>query len=349
MTESLAAFLLFAIFTIASAQDAVTRLYVSPQGDDSASGRAPETAFATPARAQAAVRQLTAAGLTQPVEVVLQGGTYRLGEPLAFGPEDSGTAECPITYRAADGEEAVLSGGVPVVSWSRSDEGLWSAPLPAVTREGFAFRLLRVGESWARRARHPNYDPAQPYTGGWLFADFGGEAWERGAMGSGVQNTHNVGDTLTWRVRFPADGEYRVWLRYGHNMASYDRPEMGGASALKLDEGEFVPLENLPDTGSWEASRWASVCRLTVSAGEHLLTWRNLKGGGINLDAFAYCDDDAWDPNEAMSAPTWWGAVSFTDPAPGRHALVVQAEACETAEGPEIQVSRPIPPGTVTH
>jgi parallel beta-helix repeat protein len=31
--------------------------------------------------------------------------------------------------------------------------------------------LLRVGERWATRARHPNADPQHPYTGGWLFAD----------------------------------------------------------------------------------------------------------------------------------------------------------------------------------
>jgi parallel beta-helix repeat protein len=349
MHETLACLALVVLVSVSSAQDGTARLYVSPEGDDAANGRSPETAFATLTRAQLAVRLLKAAGLTQPVEVILQGGTHFLAEPLVLTPEDSGTADCPITYRAAEGEEAVLSGGMPVTGWSRRADGLWTAPLPGVNRGGFVFRLLRVGEAWGRRARHPNYDPAQPYTGGWLFADYGGETWERGTMGSGVQNTHNVGDTLTWRVRFPADGEYRVWLRYGHHMSAYDRPEMGGASALRLDDGEFVPLENLPDTGSWDASRWAPVCRLTISAGEHILTWRNLKGGGINLDAFAYSTDEAWDPNEAMSQPTWWGAVGFQDPAPGTHALIVQAEACDTAEGPEIQVSRPAPPGTVSH
>ena len=55
-----------------------------------------EKPFATLSKARDAVRELK--GTTQgPVWVLVRGGTYYLGEPLVFGPEDSGTAEGPVT------------------------------------------------------------------------------------------------------------------------------------------------------------------------------------------------------------------------------------------------------------
>ena len=90
---------------------AETLLFVSPNGDDASPGSV-ERPFATVARAQRAVRDLKARGeLTSPLTVTLRGGTYRLDQPLVFTPEDSGTAECRITYRSHPGEKAVLSGG----------------------------------------------------------------------------------------------------------------------------------------------------------------------------------------------------------------------------------------------
>ena len=347
---------LVAVGLAALAAGAAEQFHVSPAGRDAWSGRlaAPKAdlsdgPFATLGRARDAVRELKAKGLAAPVEVLLASGVYRLTEPVRFTPEDSGTAACPITYRAAAGAVPVLSGGVPVTGWQQRPDGLWEGDLPAAREADFEPRLLRVGNPWATRARHPNADPANPYTGGWAIAEYGGEPWERGVFNVGVANVHNVGDTLTWRVRAPAAGTYRVWLRYGHNMAHYETPEMGGKFTLQAGAGEPVPLLNLPDTGSWSSFRWSPVCDLELTAGEQLLTWANRAGGGINMDAFALCDDAAWDPAQAIGTPTWWGAVEIRPPAAGKSLLIVQTEACETANGPEIKVPKPTPPGTTRH
>ena len=320
-----------------------TRFHVAPTGSDANPGTR-EKPFATLIAARDAIRRLKRDGPKAPVEVIVQAGTYYLAEPLAFGPQDSGTQEYPITYKAADGAKVVLSGGRPLAGWRQVDDKLWALDTPPGLPD---FRLLRVGDRWAIRARHPNYDRAQPYTGGWLFADWGGEPWERGQFNVGVQNTHNVNARLTWKIRAAADGNYRVWLRYAHNQAAYGQKDMSGRSAIRADGGNPVPLRDLPDTGTWNTFRWSHVADLTLTAGEHELQWINLKGGGLNLDAWALCDDPTWNPATAMGTPAWWGEVQIKPPAEGKHLLIIQAEACTKAEGPEISVPIPCPPGTM--
>lgn len=334
-----------------SASAAPVRFYVSPQGDDSWSGklarpnaRRTDGPFATLHRAQQAVREAKAQGVRQPIEVVVSGGTYYLSEPLLFTPDDSGTAEAPVTYRAARGARVVLSGGVSLSGWRRVEGNLWAVRVPDLFREGEPPRLLRVGDRWAIRARHPNFDPQQPLTGGWLFADFHGERWERGVFGQGVGNIHHPGDALVWRLRVPESGTYRLWMRYAADNAG-DAADMSGRCAVQVDEGEPVPLQNLPNTGGWGAFRWALVAQLNLQAGERVLRWTNLQGGGINLDALALVQDAEWNPEQAIGDFQWWGAFRLDKPKQG-HLLLIQAEACDEAIGREVTVATPQPPGS---
>src|SRR5262245_61576253 len=120
-------------------------LYVAPEGNNAWSGRRPapnpaktDGPFATLERARDAVRDLKRrqdGALRQPVTVRVRGGTYRLAEPLLLTPEDSGTADCPITYEAHTQETPVFSGGRHITGWKEAQvEGkpLWVAELPDV-------------------------------------------------------------------------------------------------------------------------------------------------------------------------------------------------------------------------
>ena len=149
-----------------SGTPASVAVFVASDGDDGAPGTK-LSPLATLAGARDAVRRLRRGGTTGPVTVFVKAGTYFLAEPLVLGPEDSGTAAGPTIYRAAPGGRVTLSGGTPLTGWQRREDGIWAAPAPA----GRDFRLLRVGESWATRARYPTADPEDPLTGGWLFAD----------------------------------------------------------------------------------------------------------------------------------------------------------------------------------
>src|SRR5579871_6649202 len=72
--------------------------HVATTGNDHAPGTR-EQPFATLERAQAALRALKRqpGGLRQPVTILVQDGTYRLATPLVLTPEDSGTADSPVT------------------------------------------------------------------------------------------------------------------------------------------------------------------------------------------------------------------------------------------------------------
>jgi len=56
------------------------------------------------------------------IEVQVRAGTYRLSKALEFGEEDSGNADAPIVYRAAEKGTVQLSGGVTLTGFTRVTE-----------------------------------------------------------------------------------------------------------------------------------------------------------------------------------------------------------------------------------
>ncbi|MGQ9541048.1 MAG: right-handed parallel beta-helix repeat-containing protein [Armatimonadota bacterium] len=351
MSKSLMGVLFIMVAISALAQREPIRLYVSQKGDDRWTGRyavpnagRTDGPFATLSRAQQAVRELRKRGVNRPIEVVVAEGTYYLDTPLVFTPEDSGTAQSPVTYRAERAGKVILSGGKPVAGWRRVEGHLWRAEVPEARGGNWTPRLLRLGDRWAIRARHPNFDPHNPRSGGWLFAQFHGERWERGVFGQGVGNIHNVGDTLVWRIRVPADGDYLLWLRYAADNTG-EAQNMSGRCVVQVGEQTPVPLLGLVNTGSWGNFRWARVTTLRLTAGEHTLRWRNTHGGGLNLDALVLCDDPGWNPERAIGVE-WWGGFRLQKPSADKHLILIQAEACDEAIGREVTVASPQPPGS---
>jgi hypothetical protein len=107
------------VVNVSWAQDPLI-LHVSTNGNDAWSGSlaAPNAEgtdgpFATLVRARDEVRRLKAdAELPEGgVRIMVHGGRYEFGEPLAITGEDSGAAQARVAYVAADGEEVRISGG----------------------------------------------------------------------------------------------------------------------------------------------------------------------------------------------------------------------------------------------
>ena len=136
-------------------------LHVATDGDDCGPG-SEEKPFATLARAREAVRELkrTRKG---PMTVLVHKGTYYQCEPLVFGPEDSGTADAPITYAARGGEKPVLSGGVPISgNWTPYRDGIMQTKVDLSAFAKASADQLFVNGERKHRARYPNYDANDP-------------------------------------------------------------------------------------------------------------------------------------------------------------------------------------------
>jgi hypothetical protein len=136
-----------------------SELHISLAGDDGAGGTK-NAPFRTIERAREEVRTKIAAGLREPVTVLLRSGVYELSQPLVFGPEDSGSEAFAVTYMARPGDTVVLSGGRRITNWKKDGPGRWSADLRAVKAGKWFFRQLTVNDRRAVRARWPDEDGA---------------------------------------------------------------------------------------------------------------------------------------------------------------------------------------------
>jgi hypothetical protein len=168
------------------ASEATVRFYVSTYGNDSNSGTF-EQPFASLEAAKTAVRNARVKDLKEPAEVIIRGGTYYLEQTLELEPEDSGTRDAPVTWRAYENERVILSGGKRITGNWKPDAGgkTWYVDLPETkgwkrdvnTPETYQkkpsgpwnFRQLFVEETRAIRARFPNKDEKNPF----LYAEDG--------------------------------------------------------------------------------------------------------------------------------------------------------------------------------
>ena len=137
--------------------------YVACDGNDKFSGTLPEPnnvgtdgPFATISRARDEIRKLkTTCQLTDPIDIVIRKGRYFLNETLVLTDEDSGTPQAPITYRAQENEEVVISGGRKIAGWEKAEGELWQAKLSKVRTGRWYFRQLFVDGMRRSRSRLP--------------------------------------------------------------------------------------------------------------------------------------------------------------------------------------------------
>ena len=144
-------------------------LYVSPTGRDTWSGRlqAPNAArsdgpLASLTGARDAIRALKVSAtikaggaLKQAIRVVVAEGTYKIREPFVLEPQDSGTAECPVTYTGIAGKRAIISGGRRVTGWKKQG-ARWVTEIPEVKAGNWTFSELWVNGERRTLARMPN-------------------------------------------------------------------------------------------------------------------------------------------------------------------------------------------------
>lgn len=148
-------------------------LHVATGGYDEHLGTAAEP-LATLTGARDRIRQLRQAGDLEgePVTVVIHGGTYELTAPWQLTAEDSGTAEAPVIYRAATGENVRIVGGRSLTNLvPLADEGVGMRLTPAAARAVLVSDLTQLQISDYGRFEPAGYDRPIPPAPLELFVD----------------------------------------------------------------------------------------------------------------------------------------------------------------------------------
>jgi hypothetical protein len=189
--------------------------YVAPDGNDAWSGQLPapnaektDGPFATLAKARDVIRPLPGART-----VHLRGGLYELPQGLKFTHEDSGRDYAPVVWQAYEKEMPVLIGGRAITGWKPWKDGILQADTGAQGFKGIAFKQLLFAGRRQILARYPNFDPQNPYGGGWAYAD--GEMWPMYAEKDGEDKRTLLVKPQDWRAwTKPEDVEVFVFPRY---------------------------------------------------------------------------------------------------------------------------------------
>ncbi|MBM4153659.1 MAG: right-handed parallel beta-helix repeat-containing protein [Lentisphaerae bacterium] len=196
-------------------------IHVAIDGNDAWSGATARSVagrtngpVASLARARDAARAMRASGSAPGAVTVLVGpGTFALPATLTLGPADSGTPVAPLTIRGAGGGRTILTGGRPVTNFIERAGGVLEADLAAAGLKGARFRQLVFGGSRMPLARHPNFDPSNPYGGGWAYADGERIPMYKDIPGESRRTLRmKEADARPWSA--PADGEVWVFPRY---------------------------------------------------------------------------------------------------------------------------------------
>ena len=131
-------------------------LFVAPTGSNTNPGT-----LAQPLKTLEAARD-TARKLTGEKTIFVRGGLYELERTLKLDAKDSST-----TWRSYQSEKPVVIGGKQITDFVPYKGSILKAP----AIKGVNFRQLFFNGERQHLARYPNFDPKNPYSGGWAYAD----------------------------------------------------------------------------------------------------------------------------------------------------------------------------------
>ena len=139
-------------------KDNELRLYVAPNGDDKSPGTLDQP-LASLIGARDWIRKHKKNNPNSgSVTVLIRGGEYKMLAALELYPEDGGSAEAPVVYKAYESEKPVFSGGKKLSGFKVNDKGIWELDLLESRLYKWRFDQLYVNGKRATLARTPNED-----------------------------------------------------------------------------------------------------------------------------------------------------------------------------------------------
>ena len=231
------------------------------------------------------------------------GGPYGWSAPLAL------RVAKPAAGRQIEGISPNGAALLEAIGKARSQGGPAAIVLPAGLFEISTTLKVPAGAVLRAQGRARRSCPSRPATPkayrlsrptGWNVAP--------GGLG-------NAGDEIDYAIDAPADGNYALWLRYACDLSWGQRSGMSKDVAVSVDSGEAILLDNLPNTMGYEWYTWSKAATVPLSRGKYTLTWRNIEGGSINMDAMVLSCDAALTPSDKSL------------PAASEKVIVIQAES----------------------
>jgi parallel beta-helix repeat protein len=167
--------------------------------------------FATLTRARDAIRQLKSrfeGTVPFPIQVLVGGGKYFFDAPVVFTAQDSGSQDFPVRYAAYPGETPVISGGRIVSGWQPYKDNILQCSVDGAGGGKLKLRQLFYNGRSQIRARTPNFDPDDPYKGGWATMEGPAEPESQ------TDFIYKPG-TFPRRWAKPTEAEVNVFMGYG--------------------------------------------------------------------------------------------------------------------------------------
>ena len=215
---AMSAFFLGAASAVAAVQ---ATFYVAPGGSDSNKGTK-DAPFKTITQAQKAVRAINGT-MTGDIEVILREGTYALPATVNFTEADGGKDGHYVRYKAADGENPLITGGMPVTGWTIHDEknNIWKA-------EGVdgRFRQLYVNNRKAVRACFPNVVAADEKGAGSFDHDF-----VRLSKVDSTGRAFDVSADYVKNIKNIEDVEIHLMIAWAESILRLEKVQVNGGTA----------------------------------------------------------------------------------------------------------------------
>jgi len=192
------------------------------------------------------------------------GGRYDLRSTLTFTPKDSGTPTAPILWRAAPGEEVIISGGKSITThWLTEDGKIYFTDIPEVRSGRWDFDQLFVDGRRAVKARYPNLLETDPEGKSWLYV--GSQTQDRILAGLARR-----GDFVQYRFAVNVSNKYDLWIGIAC-------PAAGIADRLALwIDGKGVPLTFIAASRSFRTLRYTRLGPIQLASGQHSLRIENI-------------------------------------------------------------------------
>ena len=155
MKRSIIFLALFVVIQLTNAQP--VNIYVSPIGNDQNSGVSDNAPLATVQKALSNWAAIKTFGKTvSEANIILEGGTYQLAEPIRITPENGGSANSKLIIRSANNQKAVFNGAKKISGWKKTKNNIWVVAVPEAKDGSWNFSQLYLNGEQKTLARFPN-------------------------------------------------------------------------------------------------------------------------------------------------------------------------------------------------